>query len=74
VSDRRNVTGTRIRASAQFTRLLDVEGVEGEGTLPRMMAICSFLSHGPGLVVVRGSRANVRDEERRTDQDEPIRS
>jgi hypothetical protein len=33
VSDRRNATGTRTGASAQFKRLLDVEGVEGEGTL-----------------------------------------
>jgi hypothetical protein len=40
-----------------------MEGVEGEDTSPRLMATPSLLSHRPGLVVVRGSRANVRDHE-----------
>jgi hypothetical protein len=40
-----------------------MEGVEGEDTSPWLMATPRFLSHRPGLVIVRGSRANVRDHE-----------
>jgi hypothetical protein len=43
-----------------------MEGVEGEDTSPRLMATPSLLSHRPGLVVVRGSRTNVRDHQSHT--------
>jgi hypothetical protein len=59
--DRRNMTGTRAGVDGQLRRLSESEGVEGEGTSPRLMATFMLLSHGPGLLVVRWSRANVRD-------------
>jgi hypothetical protein len=38
-------------------------GSRGREPSPRLMATPSLLSHRPGLVIVRGSRANVRDHE-----------
>jgi hypothetical protein len=35
--DRRNMTGTPAGVSGQLRRLSDMEGVEGEGTSPRLM-------------------------------------
>jgi hypothetical protein len=75
VSDRRNATGTRTGASGQFKRLLDLEGVEGEGTLPRLIATCSLLSHRPGLVIVRGVKSECpSSRDAYSDEGEPIRS
>ena len=45
---RRNMTGTPAGTCAQLRRLPDVEGVEGEGTSPRLMATLRLLNHGPG--------------------------
>ena len=36
--DRRNMTGTPAGVSGQLRRLSDREGVDGEGTSPRLMA------------------------------------
>jgi hypothetical protein len=51
----------------------DRRGSRG-GNLPRLMAKVRLPSHRSRLIVVRGSRANVRYHQTATDQDEPIRS
>jgi hypothetical protein len=49
--DRRNMTGTPAGVSGQLRRLSDMEGVEGEGTSPRLMA------HTPPLETVANRSA-----------------
>jgi hypothetical protein len=61
--DRRNMTGTPAGVSGQLRRLSDMEGVEGEGTSPRLMAHTPPPEPWSRLIVVRGSRANVPDHE-----------